>query len=213
MDPITPKAKELGGWLSGSAIEDAVRTGEILIAPFRSSALNPNSYNYTLGRNILRLLSAEIDLLGEEEYEELTITDDGLMLFPGECYLAHTAEQFGSSVYASLVTGRSSVGRKFVTNHITAGLIDVGFFGQITLEVTVQRPTRVYAGVPFGQIYWFSIYGDISPQYAGKYQAQAGPTKSRLRRELHTHVAISTTPGLGVVASEEEALTEDHSDG
>ena len=46
-------------------------------------------------------------------------------------------EVFGSDVYASLVTGRSSVGRKFVTNHITAGLIDQGFVGTITLEIVV----------------------------------------------------------------------------
>lgn len=172
-----------GGWLSGRAIDEAVRAGDISILPFRRSALNPNSYNYTLGATLLRLLSPAIDLLGDEEYEEFLIEDGGTVLNPGECYLAHTSETFGSSVYASLITGRSSVGRKFVTNHITAGLIDVGFYGQITLEVVVQRPTRVYSGIPFGQIYWFSVHGEISPQYDGKYQSQVGPTKSRLRME------------------------------
>jgi deoxycytidine triphosphate deaminase len=172
-----------GGWLSGDAVEQAVGVGDIVIAPFQSSALNPNSYNYTLGSALLKLRSPIIDLLGEEEYDELTIPGDGVLLYPGECYLAHTSEHFGSSVYASLITGRSSVGRKFVTNHITAGLIDVGFYGQITLEVTVQRPTRIYKGIPFGQIYWFTVHGEIKPQYEGKYQSQIGPTKSRLRIE------------------------------
>jgi dCTP deaminase len=168
------------GWLSREAIVDAVTCGDIVISPYHHTALNPNSYNYALGKKILRLLSTEIDLLGEDEFEELIIDDSGLMLLPGECYLAHTEEVFGSDVYASLVTGRSSVGRKFVTNHITAGLIDVGFCGQITLEVTVQRPTRVYVGVPFGQIFWFSVQGSVNSLYVGKYQSQAGPTKSRL---------------------------------
>ncbi|MFE9188393.1 dCTP deaminase [Micromonospora sp. NPDC007208] len=170
----------LGGWLTGSRIRDAVASGEILISPFREDQLNPNSYNYTLGDSLLRLVSEEIDLRGVDEFEEVLIASDGLVLQPGECYLGHTAEVFGSRVFASLITGRSSVGRKFVTNHITAGLIDVGFEGQITLEITVQRPTRVYAGILFGQIYWFSLHGSPEPQYSGKYQNQDGPTPSRM---------------------------------
>jgi dCTP deaminase len=170
--------------LSGDAIAEAVGNGEISIIPFDVAGLNPNSYNYTLGGRLLRLISPEIDLLGEEEYEELVVDEAGLMLYPNECYLAHTDQVFGSNLYASLITGRSSIGRKFVTNHITAGLIDVGFFGQITLEVIVQRPTRVYAGIPFGQIFWFSVHGNIAPRYTGKYQLQAGPTRARLPMDL-----------------------------
>jgi dCTP deaminase len=169
-----------GGWLSGSRIHDAVDRGEILIDPYSVNQLNPNSYNYRLGPTLRRLTSVEIDLMEEDEYEELTIPDNGVTLLPGECYLGSTLERFGSNYFASLVTGRSSVGRKFVTNHITAGLVDVGFFGQITLEITVQRPTRVYSEVLFGQIFWFSVFGDPIPQYSGKYQSQQGPTTSRI---------------------------------
>ncbi len=174
----------IGGWLSGAAISAEVANGRIVIEPFHHEFLNPNSYNYTLGASVLRLTSQEIDLLEEEHYEELTVDAAGLVLHPGECYLAHTQETFGSPTFAALITGRSSVGRKFVTNHVTAGLIDVGFLGQITLEVIVQRPTRVYAGIPFGQIFWFSLYGEPSPLYNGKYQAQSGPMRSRLHQDL-----------------------------
>jgi len=175
-----------GGWLSGSQIQRAVAQGQILITPFSPAQLNPNSYNYTLGSTILRLLSPEIDLLGCDEYEQLEISRSGLVLLPGECYLGHTSETFGSRLYASLITGRSSVGRKFITNHVTAGLIDVGFEGQITLEITVQRPTRVYSGVPFGQIFWFTIFGKAEPLYDGKYQHQAGPTPSQIALDLES---------------------------
>jgi dCTP deaminase len=169
-----------GGWLSASAISSAVSSGEIIISPFRDGNLNPNSYNYTLGNSVLRLVSEEIDLLIEDEFEEIEIPSNGLLLMPGECYLGHTAEVFGSNKYASLITGRSSVGRKFITNHVTAGLIDIGFFGEITLEITVHRPTRVYSSVPFGQIFWFTAVGLPLKQYDGKYQGQTGPTPSRL---------------------------------
>lgn len=172
-----------GGWLSGAQIAAARARGDIQISPFDHRAVNPNSYNYRLGSHIHRITSEEVDLLREDEFEVIPIPEAGLRLLPGECYLGHTAEIFGSNCYASLVTGRSSIGRKFVTNHITAGLIDVGFFGQITLEITVQKPTRVYAGIHFGQIFWFSLYGCPHPTYAGKYQEQHGPTESRLARD------------------------------
>lgn len=169
-----------GGWLSAGAIKSAVMFGDIVISGFSETNLNPNSYNYTLGPKILRLLSLEIDLLQTDEFQQLVIPPEGLVLHPGECYLGHTLETFGSIKYASLVTGRSSIGRKFITNHVTAGLIDIGFQGEITLEITVQRPTRVYCGVPFGQIFWFTAVGYPLVQYDGKYQGQSGPTPSRL---------------------------------
>lgn len=169
-----------GGWLTGAGIDAAQARGEIHISPYDRGQLNPNSYNYRLGSKIRRLASAEVDLLTEEDWEDLRIPPVGLRLMPGECYLGHTKEEFGSLQYASLVTGRSSIGRKFITNHVSAGLIDVGFFGQITLEITVQRPTTVYEDIPFGQIFWFSLHGSATIRYNGKYQGQLGPTQSRM---------------------------------
>ncbi|MCG5443868.1 dCTP deaminase [Micromonospora sp. NIE79] len=183
----------IGGWLSGTAIAAAIEDHEIYVSPFDPAAINPNSYNYRLGASISRLVSPEIDLRVEDEFEEMTIEPEGLVLLPGECYLGHTVEVFGSSVYASLVTGRSSIGRKFITNHVTAGLIDVGFCGQITLEITVQRPTRVYEGSHFGQIFWFSLLGNAQIQYQGKYQGQRGATPARLGPE-NLQPAISNPP-------------------
>lgn len=174
----------LGGWLTGSQIIESVRDGLITITPFREEQVNPNSYNYRLGSRMQKIISDEIDMLSEDEFEDIDIGSSGLVLEPGECYLGHTMETFGSRHFASLITGRSSVGRKFVTNHITAGLIDVGFFGEITLEITVQRRTRVYAGLPFGQIFWFSLHGSATPVYNGKYQQQIGPTASRLASDI-----------------------------
>lgn len=172
-----------GGWLTGDEITKQRSVGRIYISPFSVSMVNPNSYNYRLGRLVQRLTNPIIDLKSEDVFESVVLKDDGFTLLPGECYLCHTEEIFGSDFYASLVTGRSSIGRKFVTNHITAGLVDIGFFGQITLEVTVQRPTIVYPGVPFGQIFWFTASGELLPKYQGKYQYQWGPVASRLSME------------------------------
>lgn len=173
------KVAAAGGWLTGAEIERQRERGRIVIDPFEPSALNPNSYNYTLHPSLKRLTDLVIDLKSEDNWEELEITESGLRLEPGECYLGSTNEQLGSGWYPSLITGRSSIGRKFITNHVTAGLVDVGFLGRITLEITVTKPTVVYAHIPFGQIFWFSSMG-LLRQYSGRYQAQARSTPSRL---------------------------------
>lgn len=172
--------RSTGGWLSARAIQDAVKVGSIVISPFSLGQLNPNSYNYCLSPQIRRLSNKVVDAYAADEYEMLTIPDEGLILEPGECYLGSTSEVFGSATYAALITGRSSVGRKFITNHVTAGLVDIGFIGNLTLEIVVGKRTRIYPKMMFGQIFWFTLWGDPSVQYSGKYQGQSGPTESRL---------------------------------
>lgn len=173
------------GWLTGADIHQAVSAGRIRIEPYSVEQVNPNSYNYRLARELKMITSEVIDCRAEDEYVEILIPDEGLILQPGECYLGATLEVFGSDVYASLITGRSSIGRKFITNHITAGLIDQGFLGNITLEIVVIKPTRVYPGMKFGQIYWFTTSG--APYlYSGKYQGQSGPTLSKLGQDFRT---------------------------
>lgn len=171
-----------GGWLAGTRVEREVNNGNIIINPFLNDCLNPNSYNYHLDKHIKRLTSAVIDCKIEDEYEDIEVPKEGFILQPGECYLGCTKEIFGSNIYASLITGRSSVGRKFITNHITAGLIDQGFLGKITLEITVQKPTRIYRFMQFGQIFWFTVLGDAEV-YTGKYQDQSHPTTSLLHHD------------------------------
>jgi dCTP deaminase len=174
------EVSEIGaGWLSGTEIYRQLAAGRIFIEPFNPTALNPNSYNYRLSSNLRRLTSDVIDLRGEDSFEDIEIEESGTILEPGELYLGCTEERFGSSFYASLITGRSSIGRKFITNHITAGLIDVGFFGKITLEIAVSRRTIVYPLIQFGQIFWFTVAGDPD-QYNGKYQSQATPVPSQI---------------------------------
>jgi dCTP deaminase len=166
------------GWLTGNEIEKQVKLGRIKISPFAQENVNPNSYNYRLDSMIRRLKNEVIDMRKPDEFDDIAIPEDGLLLHPNECYLGCTTEKFGSDYYAALITGRSSVGRKFITNHVTAGLIDQGFYGRITLEITVQRPTLVYPGIVFGQIFWFTSVG-AAALYSGKYVWQTRPTGSR----------------------------------
>lgn len=172
-----------GGWLTGEAIKLEWQAGRIQISDFDEASLNANSYNYRLSPH-LRIHSGEFfDCRSEDQFEDITMPMDGYVLQPGECYLGMTEETFGSEYYASLITGRSSIGRKFVTNHLCAGLIDQGFFGNITLEISVIKKTRVYPGMLFGQIFWFTVFGPAR-LYSGKYQNQSYPTESRLHIDM-----------------------------
>jgi dCTP deaminase len=169
----------LGGWLTGEAIISQRKRGCIHISDYSEDRVNANSYNYRLSGQIRRHIGDLIDCRSEDVFEDISIGSDGYILEPGECYLGATVEEFGSNVFAALITGRSSLGRKLVTNHICAGLIDQGFFGRITLEIVVSKRTRVYDGMLFGQIFWFSTVG-AARLYDGKYQGQGPPTSSRM---------------------------------
>jgi dCTP deaminase len=187
---------EPGGWLTGRRIAIEVAAGRVCIQPFRTECVNPNSYNYHLHSRLRRLANDVIDTRETDIFEDIDIPAEGVWLEPGECYLGATEERFGSNHFASLITGRSSVGRKFITNHITAGLIDQGFFGQITLEITVRKRTRVYAGMRFGQIFWFTTYGKAL-LYEGKYQSQSTPAESRLAEEARLGESLVDRSGGG----------------
>lgn len=173
-------------WLTGNQIIQEVNNKRISITPFSLSQVNPNSYDYRLGPvikqlkpNSIRHQLACIDPAKKTQYQQLVIPKRGLLLQPGCAYLGHTQEIFGSNHFASLVTGKSSVGRLFINNHHCAGLIDQGFLGPITLEITCQLPVVIYSGMRLGQIFWFKTFG--KPKlYQGKYQANNYAEVSRI---------------------------------
>lgn len=163
------------GWLTGCEIKKQYKSGKIKIETFQEEQLNPNSYDYRLGNFLRRLVpnsSAHgvpcIDPRVEMKYEEIVIPETGYLLLTEHAYLGYTMEKFGSEHYASLVTGKSSIGRLFIKNHACAGLIDQGFFNHITLEITAKIPALVFPGMRFGQIFWFESVGECD-LYGGKY--------------------------------------------
>ena len=109
------------GWLTGRKVRDEVVAGRIRIEPFSEEQVNPNSYDYRLASLLRRLLPNSsrdgIDCIDPKlpmKYEELTVPPEGFLMKVEEAYLGHTVEKFGSDYYASLCTGKSSVGRLFI---------------------------------------------------------------------------------------------------
>lgn len=83
----------------------------------------------------------------------------GWLLKPGIGYLMHTAERISTNDFVPVLDGKSSLGRLFMTAHVTAGYGDPGFDGQYTLEVVVTQPVIVYPGMRFCQIRFHTLVG------------------------------------------------------
>lgn len=181
--------------LSDEAIETALAAGLIKIEPFEPKHLNPTSYDVTLHSSYLVYDHWKEDphrVYDPYHAPKVTrheIPPEGVDLFPGQSYLMATAEKIGSTVYAPRLDGKSSVARLFVSVHETAESIHPGSYSNITLEVTVQHPIRLYAGMRIGQIRFETVEGKIRRLYdqTGHYtgtEGTTGPVASRLHQQL-----------------------------
>lgn len=177
------------GWLTGLEVQKQVGWGRIYIEPFNEDQVNPNSYDYRIGPT-LKILSFNSEFKGqacidprlEMKYTEVEIPSEGYLLQTEKAYLGYTQEKFGSDHYASLVTGKSSIGRLFIKNHACAGLIDQGFLNHITLEITAKLPTLIFPNMRFGQIFWFETIGEYK-LYKGKYSGNNQGLPSQINKD------------------------------
>lgn len=189
--------------LNDLEIRKAVETEDIGIQPFLLEQLQPVSYDLTLSVNIL---VPRDDVHGIEttppdgydpdvkyygrvpawhQHTRGRAIPGGYDLRSREFILGSTREEISlPSHYAARVEGKSSLGRLGVQVHITAGFIDPGFCGQITLEIHNVAPwsVRLHEGMPIAQI----VFEPVNPpekdySKTGRYQGQTGPTQSRYR--------------------------------
>jgi dCTP deaminase len=117
------------------------------------------------------LIDGVIDVRNPPEVRHRKIDRDGIVLHAHQTYLMHTVETLWAADTVPVVDGKSSLGRLFVSVHQTAGYIDPGFEGQITLEVTSYHSVRVYAGMRFCQVRFHPIVGEVV-LYDGHYQGK-----------------------------------------
>ncbi len=120
--------------------------------------------------------------------------ETGWFLRPGVGYLMHTADRIGTDDFVPVLDGKSSLGRLFLTAHVTAGYGDPGFNGQYTLEVVVTQPVIVYPGMRFCQIRFHTMVGprvDYAAQghYVGKLAEGPVPSMSWKQFEEQEHGA------------------------
>lgn len=158
--------------LTDAEILKHIEEGTIKVEPFRRQCLGTNSYDVHLGP-VLGLYKDDIlDSKKHNQIEFKQIPEEGIVLQPNEFYLGVTEEYTETHRHVPFLEGKSSVGRLGIDIHATAGKGDVGFCNYWTLEISVKKPVRVYAGMPIGQIIYFEVKGDIQTTYAKKQSAK-----------------------------------------
>jgi len=179
--------------LSDRTLREEIAAGRIVVEPFDVSSLQPSSIDLRVDRlfRVFRnhttgVIDVKQDL--QELTELITVPDDGVfMLHPGEFVLGSTLERIGvPDDLVARIEGKSSLGRLGLLIHSTAGFIDAGFDGHITLELSnvANLPITIYPGMKIGQVSFLRMttpaehpYG--SKRVGSKYQGQRGPTPSR----------------------------------
>ncbi len=173
--------------LTGPEIIAAYKRGDITCDPFRPANVGPASLDLTLSDVLLtyrRPKGKPLDMAAEPETHRRMMMPHpfGFLLEPGIIYIASTVECVGVGRYAGQVADRSSVARLGVKIQ-TAGFVDPGFHGTITLEISVVEPVVVYPHVRVCQLWFAEMVGRPSG-YVGKYQGQRGPRASEMWRDF-----------------------------
>ena len=179
--------------MSDRDIRAEIEAGRIGLEPLDMGLLQPSSFDVRLDR-FFRLFDnhkyAYID--PAEEMSDLTRLvevdpKEAFILHPGEFVLGSTYEfvTLPDNIAARL-EGKSSLGRLGLLTHSTAGFVDPGFNGHVTLELAnvSNLPSKLWPGMKVGQLCFFQLsspsetpYG--SAKYNSRYQGQRGPTASR----------------------------------
>ena len=167
--------------LTGSEIAFERERGAITIEPFSQKQLNPNSYNYRLGDQIVAVTSNNELESGESA---TTIDETGHMLRPGHLYLSTTQELLGSDTYAMSLIGRSSIGRVGLFVQVSANLGHVGSCHRWTLELVASLPILVFPGMLIGQISFWQTVGLSTRQGSDMYSSLNHPARSRHESHL-----------------------------
>jgi dCTP deaminase len=185
--------------LSDSDIRSYVASGRVRLKPWDPEMVQPSSVDIHLDR-FFRLFDNHkypvVDPAADQP--ELTrlieVSADGeFVLHPGEFVLGATYERVTlADDVAARLEGKSSLGRLGLLTHSTAGFIDPGFSGHVTLELsnTATLPIKLYPGMKVGQLCFFQLSSPAERPYGAgatgsRYQGQRGPTASRSHLNFH----------------------------
>ncbi|MGW9309144.1 dCTP deaminase [Saccharomonospora azurea] len=180
--------------LSDRDLRKALESGRLGIDPFDPAMVQPSSVDVRLDRFFRVFDNSKYTHIDPKlRQDELTSMvekdgdDDPFVLHPGEFVLASTFELFTlPDDLAGRLEGKSSLGRLGLLTHSTAGFIDPGFSGHITLELSnvANLPITLWPGMKIGQLCLFQLtspaeYPYGSAEVGSRYQGQRGPTPSR----------------------------------
>jgi dCTP deaminase len=185
--------------LSDRDINAEINSGRVKVEPFDAAMVQPSSVDVRLDRFFRVFENHKYSVIDPSiEQSELTREiavepDEDFILHPGEFVLASTYEVITlPDDIAGRLEGKSSLGRLGLLTHSTAGFIDPGFSGHITLELSnvANLPVKLFPGMKIGQLCLIKLsspaehpYG--SALYGSRYQGQRGPTASKSWLNFH----------------------------
>jgi len=185
--------------LSDRDIRAEIAAGRVAVEPFAESMVQPSSVDVRLDR-FFRVFENHRYSVIDPSIEQSELTRE-VVVEPNEHFILHPGEFVLASTYeiitlpddiAGRLEGKSSLGRLGLLTHSTAGFIDPGFSGHITLELSnvANLPVKLFPGMKIGQLCLIKLsspaehpYG--SAVYASRYQGQRGPTASRSWINFH----------------------------
>ena len=185
--------------LSDRDIRAEIAANRVGVEPFEEAMIQPSSVDVRLDKFFRVFENHQYSVIDPStEQAELTREviaegDEPFILHPGEFVLASTYEVITlPDDIAGRLEGKSSLGRLGLLTHSTAGFIDPGFSGHITLELSnvANLPVKLFPGMKIGQLCLIKLsspaehpYG--SEKYGSRYQGQRGPTASRSFKNFH----------------------------
>ncbi len=194
--------------LSDRDIRAELAQGRVVLEPFEDAMVQPSSIDVRIDK-YFRVFEnhryPHIDPAAEQpDLTRLVETqgDEAFILHPGEFVLASTYEVVSlPDDIAARLEGKSSLGRLGLLTHSTAGFIDPGFSGHVTLELSnvATLPITLWPGMKIGQLCFFRLsspaehpYG--SARHGSRYQGQRGPTPSRSHLNFHRSTLDTGSP-------------------
>ncbi len=185
--------------LSDKDIKAEIGSGRVGMEPYDVAMVQPSSIDVRLDR-FFRVFEnhryPHIDPSTEQAEltrEVATVGDEPFVLHPVEFVLGSTYEVVTlPNDIAARLEGKSSLGRLGLLTHSTAGFIDPGFSGHVTLELAnvATLPILLYPGMKIGQVCFFRMTSESehpygSSVYGSRYHGQRGPTPSRSHLNFH----------------------------
>jgi dCTP deaminase len=185
--------------LSDRDIRTQIEAGRIGLEPLDMALIQPSSMDVRLDRFFRLFDNHKYPFIDpREQQDDLTRfvevdKDEAFILHPGEFVLGSTFEFVSlPNDIAARLEGKSSLGRLGLLTHSTAGFVDPGFQGHVTLELsnTATLPIKLWPGMKIGQLCFFQLSSESenpygSSKYGSRYQGQRGPTASRSYLNFH----------------------------
>ncbi len=185
--------------LSDRDIRTQIEAGRIGLEPLNMELIQPSSMDVRLDRFFRLFDNHKYPFIDpREQQDDLTRfveveKDEAFILHPGEFVLGSTFEFVTlPNDIAARLEGKSSLGRLGLLTHSTAGFVDPGFQGHVTLELsnTATLPIKLWPGMKIGQLCFFQLSSESenpygSSKYGSRYQGQRGPTASRSYLNFH----------------------------